>query len=85
MGETTVRIQAALVEAVEGQVNSGIPAEPKATLSRLMGGGFTRNRALGLMALAYQQALDQTIQDGKPFSEAAYAEALRALPGIKRR
>src|SRR5262249_54360920 len=75
-------LRRALLEIVHNQLRDGDPPETRATLERLIGEGFTRERALELIACAVTSEVVDVYNSGQPYDEARYLAALRALPRL---
>jgi hypothetical protein len=76
------RVRAALLEIVETQLRDGTPPETRATLDRLIAAGYTRERAMELIACVVLVEANDVLKTRQPFDEARYANALHALPRL---
>jgi hypothetical protein len=75
-------LRRALLEIVHNQLRDDDPPETRATLERLIAEGYTRERALELIACAVTSEVVDVYNSGKPYDEARYLAALRALPRL---
>ena len=74
--------EATLTQAIENQIESGEPAAAKATFNKLTLVGYEREEILELMALVLAHEIDAMLRDDRPFDNAWYEQALRALPEL---
>jgi hypothetical protein len=72
-------VRQALLEAVENQIRDGNPKETKLTLDRLVRQGHSYNEAMKLIASVLVREMNETLKTNKPFHEARYIKALKAL------
>ena len=75
-------LRRALFEVVENQLRDGTPPETRATLERLLADGFSRDRAIELIACVVTSEIYDVVKSGQPFQEPRYVAALRALPRL---
>lgn len=76
------RVRVALLEIVETQLRDGTPPEIRATLDRLIAEGYTRERAVELIACVVLVEANDVLKSGTPYDEARYVSGLRALPQL---
>ncbi|MBA4064774.1 MAG: hypothetical protein C0501_13880 [Isosphaera sp.] len=69
----------ALPEVVHNQLRDGTPPETRATLDRLVAGGYSREQAVETIAGAVEAEMLAVLRARRPFDEARYTAALRAL------
>jgi hypothetical protein len=74
------RLRRALLAVVENQVRHNTPPETRATLDRLLAEGFSRQKALELIACVVTSEMFDVLKNKQPYQEARYIAALRALP-----
>jgi len=74
------QLRRALLEVVENQLRDGTPPETRATLDRLVGGGHTREQAVERIAGVVEAEMQAVLRTRRPFDEARFVAALRALP-----
>lgn len=75
------RMRKALFETVQNQIDRGKPEEAQKAYARLLVAGCTREQALRLIAEVLLTGMNTAMRTKQPFDEAAYEDALRALPG----
>jgi hypothetical protein len=68
------------LEVVDHQLREGTPPETRATLDRLMGEGFSRQRARELIASVVLSDILDVMDRGQSYQEGRYLAGLRALP-----
>jgi hypothetical protein len=68
------------LEVVENQLRDGTPPETRATLERLLAEGFSRTKAVELIACVVSSEIFDVLQSGQPYQEQRYLAGLRALP-----
>ncbi len=71
-----------LFEAIEIQMRDGTPPETKRTFDRLVGEGYSKDDAMGLIATALTVELANIRVKGREYDEDAYVRELRALPEL---
>ncbi|MBF0675033.1 MULTISPECIES: DUF1841 family protein [unclassified Pseudomonas] len=74
--------QQTLIQAIENQLESGEPPAVRATLNKLTLVGYEREEILHLMALVLAEEINAMLRDDRPFDQAGYESALRALPSL---
>ena len=70
------------LDTVLKQIDSGDPAEARATYDRLKNTGLSDSEALHLMTAALRVEMNKMIQQSKPFDTPAYVEQLKKLPTL---
>jgi hypothetical protein len=75
-------LRRALLEIVDNQLRDGTPPETRMTLERLISQGFSRERALELIACVVSSEIFDVLKSGQPYQEARYLAGLRALPRL---
>ncbi len=71
-----------LFEAIEIQMRDGTPPETKRTFDRLVGEGYSKDDAMGLIASALTVEMANILADRREYDEDAYVRELRALPEL---
>jgi formate dehydrogenase maturation protein FdhE len=74
--------EAALLQAIENQIEAGEPPAALAVLNKLTLVGFEREEILQMMALVLAHEVKAMLAADRPFDGAAYEQALRALPEL---
>ena len=74
------QMRAMMLDAAENQIAADDPPETRLTLERLMGLGFPREEAMQYIANVLTMELLAVLHQQKPFNEARYVAALKALP-----
>lgn len=74
--------ETALIQAIENQIEAGEPPAAQATLNKLTLVGYPREESLQLMALVLAHEIQAMLSDDRPFDQAWYEQALRALPAL---
>jgi len=77
---TTERLQQAVNQVIGNQLRTNNPPVTGETLARLVAEGFSETEAMRLMGQVVVTEVIAVLQQGKPYDEARYAAALRALP-----
>jgi hypothetical protein len=80
--EPNPQAKAALLEALEQQLNSRETPEVKQELKRLVAAGVPESEAKEMMALILAFHIARLMKGTKPFDYAAYVAELRRLPEI---
>jgi hypothetical protein len=70
------------LDTVLKQIESGDPAEVRATYERLKGTGLSESEALHLITAALRSEMNRMIQQSKGFDTASYVEQLKKLPSL---
>jgi hypothetical protein len=69
-----------LLEIVDNQLRDGTPPETRVTLDRLIAEGFSRARALELIACVVSSEIFDVLKSGRPYDQGRYLAGLLALP-----
>ena len=78
--ENKMNVKEALFEAVQNQIDNDNPKETKLTYDRLVHEGHTHHDAMRLIAFVLVNEMNDMLKVGRPFNEARYIKALKALP-----
>jgi hypothetical protein len=78
--ENKMNVKEALFEAVQNQIDNDNPKETKLTYDRLVHEGHTHHEAMRLIAFVLVNEMNDMLKVGRPFNEARYIKALKALP-----
>jgi len=76
------RLQEAILQVIQTQIQKQEPPETEETLLRLIDEGFTRSQALDLIGYVVAAQVLGALREGKPYLEARYITALKALPKL---
>lgn len=76
----TERLQQAVTEVIGNQLRDNNPPVTGETLNRLLTEGFSETEAMRLIGQVVVTEVIAVIQQGKPYDENRYCEALKALP-----
>lgn len=76
----TERLQQAVNQVIGNQLRDNTPPATGETLSRLVAEGFSETEAMRLIGQVVVTEVIAVLQQGKPYDEARYIAALRALP-----
>lgn len=74
--------EAALIQAIENQIEAAQPPAALATLNKLSLVGYERGEILHLMAMVLAHEIKAMLAEDRPFDGTAYEQALRALPEL---
>ena len=74
--------EAALIQAIENQLEAAQPPAALATLNKLSLVGYERGEILHLMAMVLAHEVRAMLDEDRPFDDVAYEQALRALPEL---
>ena len=74
------RLQHAVTEVIGNQLRDNNPPVTGETLTRLLTEGFSETEAMRLIGQVVVTEVIAVIQQGKPYDEARYTQALKALP-----
>lgn len=77
---TTERLQQAVNQVIGNQLRDNNPPVTGETLTRLVTEGFSETEAMRLIGQVVVTEVITVLQQGKPYDEARYAAALKALP-----
>ena len=80
MQEQNPKLKAAVMAAVEQQLENGDPPETRETLERLKREGFSDEDARALLAEAVAVEIFCVLKESKPFNRERFVRNLRALP-----
>jgi hypothetical protein len=69
-----------LLEVVDNQLRDNTPPETRVTLARLISEGFSRDRAIELIACVVTSEIFDVLKSGQLYDEDRYLAGLRALP-----
>jgi hypothetical protein len=72
----------AILEIVDNQLRDGTPPETRATLDRLLKEGFSREKAIELIACVVSTEIFDVLKSGQPYQESRFVAALHALPRL---
>ena len=75
-----LRLQKAILEAVENQLRVGDPPETKQTFDRLLREGYSEDDAMKLIGRAVATETYEVLKNKTPFDEERYVKALKELP-----
>ena len=78
------RLQQAIIQVVDTQVDSNDPPETKKTLVRLIAEGYSMDAAKELIGNVVVAEVFDVMTEGKPFDLDRYVAALNNLPEIPR-
>lgn len=80
--ETTKRLQKAIDQVIQTQIQEENPPETKETLLRLMKEGLSEQHALQLIGHVVAAEVFGVMQKGQPFNEKRYIQRLEGLPAL---
>jgi len=80
MEDHNPRLKAAILEAVENQLERGEPPETRETLARLKSKGFSDEESMVLLGQAVAVEIYCTLEEKKPFNRERFVRNLNALP-----
>ncbi len=80
MMESNNRLNAAIIQVVETQIDTNEPPETKQTYERLISEGFTEKISKELLGTVVIAEVFGVMKDGKPFDIDRYVTALNKLP-----
>lgn len=75
-----LRLQKAILEAVENQLRADDPPETKQTFDRLLREGYSEDDAMKLIGRAVATEIYEVLKNKTPFDEERYVKALKELP-----
>jgi len=75
-----LRLQKAILEAVENQIRADDPPETKQTFDRLLREGYSEDDAMKLIGRAVATEIYEVLKNKTPFDEERYVKALKELP-----
>lgn len=74
--------RAAILEAVETQIEEGEPRETSETLERLVAEGYPREEAIRLIGCVLASEMFEIMQQEREYDRARYVQALSRLPHL---
>ena len=74
-----IRAKQAILEVVENQLRSHEPPETQQALDRLLAAGYTRQKAVELIATAVAEEIWQILHEKKPYDAERYKACLSRL------
>ncbi|MGJ3254139.1 MAG: DUF1841 family protein [Elainellaceae cyanobacterium] len=77
-----LKVRAAILEAVEHQLDHLDPPETKQTYDRLCAEGHSSDEAKRLIAYALLSEMNDMMKTNRVFDQARYAEILERLPAL---
>ena len=80
--ETTKRLQRAIDEVIQNQIQNNNPPETEQTLARLKLEGYTEQQALQLIGHVVTREIVEVIQHGRLYNEQEYINRLKELPKL---
>jgi peroxiredoxin family protein len=81
MGQTVnPRLRRVLMEIVENQIRDRTPPETSETLARLIDKGYSRERAMELIACVVTSEVFDILKNNDDYNVARYVAGLLALP-----
>ena len=75
-----LRLQKAILEAVENQLRADDPPETKQTFDRLLREGYSEDDAMKLIGRAVATDIYEVLKNKTPFDKERYVKALKELP-----
>jgi len=78
--ESKDRLNAAIIQVVETQIDSNDPPETRQTYERLLSEGFSEKVSKELLGTVVIAEVFGVMKDGKPFDINRYVTALNKLP-----
>jgi hypothetical protein len=75
-------LRQAILEVVENQLRDNTPPETAATLTRLMGEGYSRDQAIEFIATVVGTEIFAVLKSGRPYDCSRYVAALADLPRL---
>lgn len=80
MEKTNPELKAAIIEAVDNQLNSGDPPEARQTFNRLIGEGISEKEAKIYIGQAIAIEIFNAMKHGESFNPGRYCKNLARLP-----
>lgn len=80
--EENERLQQAIIEVVNTQVETNNPPETALTLGRLRGQGLSEAEAKKLIGYVVASEVFAVLKEGRQYNEEKYVKALQALPRL---
>ena len=78
--DNKTNVRDALFETIRNQIDKNNPKETKVTYDRLIREGRPHDEAMRLIAFVLVREMNDMLKAGRPFNEARYIKALKALP-----
>jgi hypothetical protein len=78
--DNKMNVRDALFETIQNQIDRNNPAETKAAYDRLIREGRDHDDAMRLIAFVLVKEMNDMLKSSRPFNEARYMKALKALP-----
>jgi hypothetical protein len=75
-----MNVREALFETIQNQIDKNNPKETKVTYDRLIREGHPHDEAMRLIAFVLVREMNDMLKASRPFNEARYIKALKALP-----
>ena len=73
-------VREALFETIQSQIDKNNPRETKLTYDRLIREGLPHDEVMRLIAFVLVREMNDMLKATRPFNEARYIKALKALP-----
>jgi predicted secreted Zn-dependent protease len=80
LNDNKIFVREALFETIQNQIDKSNPKETKVTYDRLIREGRPHEEAMRLIAFVLVREMNDMLKAGRPFNEARYIKALKALP-----
>jgi predicted secreted Zn-dependent protease len=78
--DNKMNVRDALFETIQNQIDKNNPKETKVTYDRLIREGRPHDEAMRLIAFVLVREMNDMLKASRPFNEARYIKALKALP-----
>ncbi len=75
-----LRLQKAILEAVENQIRAEDPPETKRTFDKLLREGYSEDDTMKLIGRAVATEIYEVLKNKTPFDDERYVKALKELP-----
>ncbi len=79
VNDNKIFVREALFETIQNQIDKNNPKETKVTYDRLIREGRPHDEAMRLIAFVLVREMNDMLKAGRPFNEARYIKALKAL------
>jgi predicted secreted Zn-dependent protease len=80
VNDNKIFVREALFETIRNQIAKNNPKETKVTYDRLIREGRPHDEAMRLIAFVLVREMNDMLKASRPFNEARYIKALKALP-----
>jgi predicted secreted Zn-dependent protease len=80
LNDNKIFVREALFETIQSQIDKNNPRETKLTYDRLIREGCPHDEAMRLIAFVLVREMNDMLKSSRPFNEARYMKALKALP-----